>query len=282
MSELPISSIELAPELRVRRCGFGSAWLTGPGMFGPPPDRDAAIGVLRRAIDAGIQLVDTADCYGPEVIEHLVAETLHPYPSDLVISTKGGRFALGDNRWRADGRPEHLTQACEASLRRLRLETIDLYQLNAVDPAVPLEESVGALVELQQAGKIRCIGLCNVDVEQLARAQAVAGITSVQDRFDLLHRETEAVLDACDAAGVVFLPWSPPTATDDARTDHAWSQIAAAHGASPSQIALAWMLERSRVMLPLPGTADPTRFEQDLGALSLRLTPDEVQTLTAA
>lgn len=262
------------------RYGFGSAWLTGPGMFGPPPDRRAAIRVLRRAVDAGIQLVDTADCYGPETIEEVVAEALHPYRDGLIVATKGGRLALGDNRWRADGRPEHLRMACEASLRRLRLETIDLYQLNAVDPDVPVEESVGALIELRSAGKIRHIGVCNVDTDQLRRARAVTEITSVQDRYDLLHRENEPVLDACAAAGIRFLPWFPPEATAQPPPESNLARTAARLGVTPAQLALAWLLHRSPVTVPLPGTADPVRLQQDLEALSLRLDPADVHGLS--
>lgn len=268
-----------AEVVELPRYGFGSAWLTGPGMFGPPPDRRAAVRVLRRAVDAGIRLVDTADCYGPEVIEEIVAEALHPYRDGLIVSTKGGRIALGGSRWRADGRPEHLRRACEASLRRLRRETIDLYQLNAVDPDVPLEESVGALVELRSAGKIRHIGVCNVDTDQLLRARAAAEIASVQDRFDLLYRENEPVLDACAAAGIPFLPWFPPDATAEPPPESTLARTAARLGVSPAQLALAWLLHRSPVMVPLPGTADPVRFAQDLEALSLRLDPADVGAL---
>ncbi len=261
-------------------CGFGSAWLTGPGMFGPPPDRRAAAGVLRRAVDGGIRLVDTADCYGPEVIEELVAEALHPYRDGVIISTKGGRIALGDSRWLPAGKPEQLQAACEASLRRLGLETIELYQLNAVDPDVPVEESVGALVELRSAGKIRHIGVCNVDTDQLARARAVSDIASVQDRFDLLHRENEPVLEACAAAGIRFLPWFPPDATMQPPPGSTVARMAARLAITPAQLALAWLRHRSPVMVPLPGTPDPVRFEQDLEALSLALDADDLRALT--
>ena len=274
-----IGTIDLGERLAVRRLGFGGAWLTGPGTYGPPPDLDAARRIVRRAVDAGIQLVDTADCYGPETSERLIAEALHPYPEGVVVSTKGGRLALGDNRWRADGRPEHLRRACEGSLRRLRLEAIDLYQLNAVDPEVPLEESLGALVELRAAGKIREIGVCNVDVAKLERARAVTPIASVQDRYDLRDRENEAVLKACAEAGIAFLAWFPPADGLAAAPDSALARVAGAHGARPAQVALAWLIARSPTLVPLPGTTDPAAYERDLAALALALEPAEVEAL---
>jgi pyridoxine 4-dehydrogenase len=275
-----VGTIALGDGLRVRRLGFGGAWLTGPGTYGPPPELDAARRVLRRAVGVGIQLVDTADCYGPEISERLIAEALYPYPDDVVVSTKGGRLALGDNRWRPVGRPDHLRRACEASLRRLRLEAIDLYQLNAVDPEVPLEESLGALVELRAEGKVRAIGVCNVDVDQLVRARDVTRIASVQDRFDLLTRDNEPVLDACERDGIAFLPWFPPAPDLTAQPRSALERVARAHDARPAQVALAWLLARSPVALPLPGTPDPAAYEQDLAALELALDPVEVAALS--
>lgn len=275
-----IGTLTLGSSGPIRRCGFGTAWLTGPGTFGPPPDREAAISVLRRAADAGVQLFDTADCYGPAVIEELVAEALHPYSDDIVVSTKGGRFALGDNRWRADGRPEHLKAACEASLRRLRADSIALYQLNAVDPDVPLPESLGALVELRDAGKIREIGVCNVDEDELEVARTCAPIVSVQDRFDVLTREREAVLDACARNGIVFLPWFPPSTAENAPAGSALQRISTRRDVPASQVALAWLLARSPWVLPLPGSAEQKRYELDLAALDLELTDDEVAELT--
>lgn len=275
-----VGSVRIGPALSVRRVGFGGAWLTGPGTYGPPPDPDAARRVVRRAVDAGVQLVDTADCYGPEISENLVAAALFPYPDGVAVSTKGGRIALGDGRWRADGRPAHLRRACEGSLRRLRRETVDLYQLNAVDPAVPLEESLGALVELRDTGKIRHIGVCNVTVAQLDLARSVTPIASVQNRYDLLTRETDDVLDACTARGVAFLPWAPPANGLRAAPGSALDRVAAAHHASPAQVALAWVLRRSPVTVPLPGTWDPDWWEEDLGALDVRLTAAEADELT--
>ncbi len=236
---------------------------------------------MRCAVAEGVQLVDTADCYGPETSETLIAESLHPYPADLVISTKGGRRALGDNRWRADGRPEHLRAACVGSLRRLRLEAIDLYQLNAVDPEVPLEESLGALVELREEGKVRTIGVCNVSVAELEQAQAVTPIASVQDRFDVRTRDNEPVLDACARLGIAFLPWFPPWHGEAAAPGSPLEEISRRHAAQPAQIGLAWLLARAPVALPLPGADHPSVYETDLKALRIELTSDEVEELTA-
>jgi pyridoxine 4-dehydrogenase len=276
-----LGEVELTPGTRVRRPGFGGAWLTGPGTYGPPPDVDAARAVLRLALDAGVQLFDTADCYGPGVSETLIAEALYPYPQDVVVSTKGGRRALGGNRWEADGRPGHLRAACEGSLRRLRLADIHLYQLNAVDPDVPLEESVGALDELRTVGMLRHIGLCNVSTDQLRRAMAVTRICSVQNRYDLLSRDREDVLELCAREGVAFLPWFPPAHGLHAGPGSALAQVAAAHDATPAQVALAWLLRRADVVLPLPGTPVAEEWEEDLAALDLRLTTAEAARLTA-
>jgi pyridoxine 4-dehydrogenase len=274
-----IGTVAFSNKAVVRRVGFGGAWLTGPGTYGPPTDLDMARGILRHAVGRGIQLIDTADCYGPEISELLVAEALHPYPEDVLISTKGGRLALGNDRWRANGTPAHLVEACEGSLRRLRLETIDLYQLNALDPNVPLEESVGALVELQRLGKIRHIGLCNVDTKELSRAQAVAKIASVQDRYDLLNRFNDPVLEKCAQQQVAFMAWFPPSNELQARGDSALARVAAFHAARPSQIALAWLLTRAPIVVPLPGTVDPDWFEQDLAAFEIALSGNDLQDL---
>lgn len=247
----------------------------------PPPDLEAARATIGRAAAAGIQLFDTADYYGPEVSEGLIAEALHPYPEDVVVSTKGGRQALGGNRWRADGRPEHLRAACAGSLRRLRLETVDLYQLNAVDPQVPIEESLGALVELRGEGKICNIGVCNVDPAELERARAVTPIASVQDRYDILTRENDAVLDACDRDGIAFLPWFPPAPLEP-EPGSALATIAGDRGADPSQVGLAWLVARAPVTVPLPGTPDPAVYERMLAGLGIELEPDEIRSLSAA
>jgi aryl-alcohol dehydrogenase-like predicted oxidoreductase len=263
----------------VPRVGFGGAWLTGPGTFGPPADLGLARQVIRRAAAAGVRLFDTADSYGPQISEELIAAALHPYDEDIVISTKGGRHALGDNRWRADGRPEHLRAACEASLRRLRLEAIDLYQLNAVDPDVPIAESLGALLELRAAGKVRAIGICNVDVDQLEAALAVAPIASVQDRFDVRCRDHEPVLDACTRLEIPFLPWFPPWHDEAAPAASPLARVAERHGAKPAQVGLAWLLARSPLTVPLPGGTDPAAFEEDLEALAIELDPEEMREL---
>jgi len=276
-----IGEIALTPQRRVRRVGFGGVRLTGPGTYGPPPDLDAARRVVRLAAAAGIQLFDTADCYGPHVSETLIAEALHPYPEDVVVSTKGGRLALGDERWRADGRPEHLRSACEGSLRRLRLDAIDLYQLNAVDPAVPIEESLGALVDLRDAGSIRAIGVCNVTAGDLDRACAVAPIASVQNRYDIRTRDADPVLELCARRGIAFLPWFPVPNGMTAAPGSALERVSTVHGATPAQVAIAWLVRRAPVTVPLPGTSDPDWLAEDLGALELRLDDDEVAALTA-
>lgn len=276
-----VGTIELAPGLVVRRVGFGGAWLTGPGTYGPPPDPYAARTALRLAVDAGVQLVDTADCYGPEVSETLIGETLAPYPDGVVVSTKGGRIALGNNQWRADGRPEHLERACEGSLRRLRLERIDLYQLNAIDPQVPLTESLGALDDLRRDGKIRHVGICNVDVEQLGHALDVISIVSVQDRYDLTTRDNDPIVRECERRGIAFLSWFPPDNERSADSGSTLERVAAWHRASPAQIALAWLIQSSPATLPLPGTTRPDWIEEDLTGLRIRLDDDELRELAA-
>jgi pyridoxine 4-dehydrogenase len=276
-----VGTFALAPDLEVRRVGFGGAWLTGPGTYGPPKDWGAARDALRRAVDAGVQLVDTADSYGPEFSEYLIGETLAPYPDDIVVSTKGGRIALGNNRWQPNGRPEHLRKACEGSLRRLRLERIDLYQLNAIDPDVPLEDSLGALEDLREAGKIREIGICNVDVEQLDTALGVTQVVSVQDRYDLTTLTNQPVLHECERRGIAFLPWFPPDNERVALPGSALERIAENHQASPAQIALAWLVHSSAATIPLPGATNPAWIAQDLAALNIRLDQDELVELSA-
>lgn len=279
MDRPALGEIEIAAGLFVRRIGFGGAWLTGPGMYGPPENPDGARRNLRRAVEAGVQLIDTADCYGPEISERLVCDALRPYPADVAISTKGGRIALGDNIWRADGRPDHLRQACEASLGRLGVDTIDLYQLNAIDPEVAVEESLGALVELRDVGKIRAIGVCNVSVPEFDRVRRAAPVVSVQNRYDLLTRQNEEVLTACERENITFLPWFPPNNGLRAAPGSPLARVADAHGATPAQIALAWLSRHSPVILPLPGTATPEWWDEDLAALDLELTSSEVEDL---
>jgi pyridoxine 4-dehydrogenase len=272
-------TVSLGGDLQVRRLGFGAMRITGDGIWGPPADPEAAKSVLRRALDLGVNLIDTADSYGPEVSEDLIAESLHPYPGGLVIATKGGLTRPGPGEWEPDCRPEHLREACEGSLRRLRLERIDLYQLHTVDPNVPLEESVGALAELRDEGKIAHIGLSNVNVEQVARTREIVPIVSVQNRYSIGDRESEPVLDACERDGLAFIPWFP-LASGGLATEGAISRIAQAHEATPFQVAIAWLLARSPVMLPIPGTASVEHLEENVAAAGLRLEREEFEELS--
>lgn len=266
-------------DLEVRRLGFGAMRLCGPGIRGWPEDRENALRVLRRAVELGANLVDTADSYGPEVNELQVAEALHPY-EDLVIATKGG--LVRDDRpggWPADGRPEHLREACEGSLRRLRVERIDLYQLHRPDPKVPFEESVGELARLREEGKIRHVGLSNVGVEQLARAQEIVPVVSVQNRYNLADRHSEDVLEACEEQGIAFFPWWPLAVGDLAEPGGRLDTVARAHDATPAQVALAWLLARSPVVCPIPGTASLEHLEENMAAAKLEPAPEELAAL---
>lgn len=262
----------------VGRLGFGTMQLTGPGVWGAPPDRGEGLRLLRRAVDLGVEFFDTADAYGPYECELLVADALHPY-RDLVVATKGGLRRHGPGRWSKDGRPAHLKTACEESLRRLRVDCIELYQLHAVDPAVPLEESVGALEELRADGKIRRIGLCNVTSGELERALTVVPVVSVQNRFSVADRSAAAVLDRCEAQGIAFVAWAPLAKGYLARRSGRLSRTAAARGATPGQLALAWVLGRSPVTIPIPGTSSAAHLEENVGAAGLRLGADEVAAL---
>lgn len=270
--------LTIGGDLRVRRMGFGAMRLTGSGVWGEPADRGKALRVLRRALELGVNLIDTADSYGPDVSEQLIAEALHPYPEGLVIATKGGMVRPGPGRWEREGDPAHLRRACEGSLRRLRLERIDLYQLHAPDPSVPLERSLEALAELQREGKIRHIGVSNFDVEQLEAASRVVRVVSVQNRYNLGDRSSAEALRWCEARGLAFLPWRP-IGTDEIDTGPV-DAIAAAHGATRSQVALAWLLARSEVMLPIPGTSSVEHLEANVAAAALRLSAKEVERLT--
>ncbi|MGH3936439.1 MAG: aldo/keto reductase [Pseudonocardiaceae bacterium] len=269
----------LGGDLPVHRLGYGAMRITGGGIWGEPPDRDGAKAVLRRVLELGVNLIDTADSYGPDVSELLIADALHPYPADLVIATKAGLLRDGPNQWRPDCSPSHLREACEASLRRLRLERIDLYQLHTVDPQVPIEESVGALVELQRAGLVRHIGVCNVSADQLARARTVADVVSVQNRYNLTDRRSEDLVDACEREGLGFLPWFPLATGELAASGGPLDQIAQAHAATAAQVALAWLLARSPVMLPIPGTGSIEHLEENMGAARIHLTPDDLSAL---
>jgi pyridoxine 4-dehydrogenase len=266
----------------VRRLGFGAMRIVGAGVWGPPPDRDAAVAVVRRAVELGVNLIDTADSYGPHVSEQLIAEALHPYPDGLLVATKGGLERTGPGEWPRNAHPEHLRAACEGSLRDLRVDTIDLYQLHAPDPAVPYAESVGALKELQEEGKIRLVGVSNVSVEQLEQARSIVDVVTVQNRFNLTDRHSADVLAVCERDGLGFFPWFPLAAGDLARPGGLVAQIAAVHDATPGQVALAWLLAHSPVMLPIPGTGSVEHLEENVAAAQLELTEEEIGRLTDA
>jgi pyridoxine 4-dehydrogenase len=269
-------------DLEVRRLGFGAMRITGDGIWGPPDDPEAARALLRRVVELGVNLIDTADSYGPEVSENLIAEALHPYPDELVIATKGGLRRTGPGRWPRDARPERLKECCAGSLRRLRLERLDVYQLHAPDASVPLEDSLGALKELQDDGKIRHIGISNVSLEELERAREVVDVVTVQNRYSVVDRHSEDVLEACEDAGIGFIPWFPLATGDLAEPGGPLDEIARARGATPGQVALAWLLARSPVMLPIPGTSSPEHLEENLRAAELRLAEDELRRICEA
>lgn len=273
-------TITIGGDLQVNRMGFGAMRVTGRGVWGDPPDRKAAIALLRKVVERGVTLLDTADSYGPGTSESLIAEALHPYPQGVVIATKGGLVRPGPDRWDADCRPTYLRQACEASLKRLKRERIDLYQLHTVDDRVPLADSLGVLVELQQQGKIRHIGLSNVDLRELAQARKLTSIVSVQNRYSLGDRAHDAVVGRCAKDGLAFLPWYPLAAGALARRGGKLAEIAKRHQATPIQIALAWLLRRAPVMLPIPGTSSIAHFEENLAAAEIALTDAEMQALS--
>jgi pyridoxine 4-dehydrogenase len=277
-----VHTFKIGGDLEVRRLGFGAMRITGDGIWGPPDDPEEARRLLRRVVEVGVNLIDTADSYGPEVSENLIAEALHPYPDGLVIATKGGLRRSGPGQWPRDARPERLKECCEASLRRLRLERIDLYQLHSPDPRVPLEDSMGALKELQDEGKIRHVGVSNVSVEELERARAVFDVVTVQNRYSLIDRQSESVLEACERDGLGFIPWFPLAIGELARPGGPLEELARRHDAAPGQLALAWLLARSPVMLPIPGTASVEHLQENVAAQSIELQPDELELLEAA
>jgi pyridoxine 4-dehydrogenase len=273
-------TVTLGSDLTVNRMGFGAMRITGRGIWGPPSNHDSAIAVLRRAVELGVNFIDTADAYGPEVSENLIAEALSPYDS-VTIATKGGLLRDGPGRWRPDCSPEHLREACDASLRRLRVETIDVYQLHTVDRKVPYEESVQALADLQKAGKIRHVGLSNVDVAQLQRAQQIVDVVSVQNAYNVSDRESESVLEVCQERGIAFIPWYPLAAGDLAATS-VLDELARDHNASAAQMAIAWLLARSPVILPIPGTSSVAHLEENIGSASVHLSADEMARVEEA
>jgi aryl-alcohol dehydrogenase-like predicted oxidoreductase len=272
----------LGGDLTVHRLGFGSMQLTGPGVWGDPKDPDEAVRVLRRAVELGVDFIDTADSYGPVVAEQLIRKALHPYADELVIATKAGLTRSGPDDWRAVGRPEYLRQQCEMSLRNLGLERIGLFQLHRIDPKVPLAEQVGELRLLQQEGKIAHIGLSEVDMAQLEQAREIAEIVSVQNLYNLADRSAEELLDHAEKAGIAFIPWFPLATGALARPGGPLDELAGRHGASPSQLALAWLLRRSPVMLPIPGTSSVAHLEDNTAAALLELSDEEFAELTAA
>ena len=265
--------------LEVNRLGFGAMRLTGEGIWGEPENLEEAKAVLRRAVEIGITLIDTADSYGPDVSERLIGETLSPYPDDLVIATKGGLVRPGPGNWQTNGRPEHLREACEGSLRRLGLERIDLYQLHRIDPDVPAEESLGVLSEMRDEGKIRHVGLSEVGIEEIQQAQEIVPIVTVQNRYNLTDRGSEDVLDYCESEGIGFIPWFPLATGDLAKDGGPLDEISEEHEARPSQIALAWLLHRSPVILPIPGTSSVEHLDENAAAAGIELSDDEFEEL---
>ncbi len=277
-------TFQLGGDLPINRLGFGAMRITGEGIWGEPKNTDEARQVLRRLIDLGVNFIDTADSYGPEVSERIIGETLHPYPKDLVIATKGGLTRQGPNKWQPVGRPEYLQQQVEMSLRRLKLERIDLYQLHRIDAKVPVEESLGALVDLQKAGKIRHIGLSEVTQQELERAQKTARIVSIQNKYNLSDRskDTEQALNYCDKHQIAFIPWFPVAAGKLAATGGSLDSTARKHGATVAQLSLAWLLHRSSVILPIPGTSSVKHLEENVGAASVKLSAEEWKALENA
>jgi aryl-alcohol dehydrogenase-like predicted oxidoreductase len=281
LTDSAAGTLTIGEEIEVRRLGYGAMRITGKGVWGPPEDLDEAKAVLRRVAELGINLIDTADSYGPAVGEELIAEVLHPYEG-MTIATKGGLERTGPGKWPRNGHPDHLKQACEESLRRLRVEQIDIYQLHSPDDEVPYEESVGALKELQEEGKVRHVGISNVSLEQLELAREIVDVVSVQNRFNLGDRDSEDVLERCEELGLCFFPWFPLAAGDLAEPGGIAAEVADAHGATTGQIALAWLLHRSPVVLPIPGTSSVEHLEQNVAATAIELSDDEFERLSSA
>lgn len=267
-------------DLTVNRLGFGAMRITGKGIWGEPADPDEARAVLRRAVELGVNLIDTADSYGPDVSERLIGETLAPYPEDMVIATKAGLVRSGPGQWDPDGRPEHIREALEGSLSLLKLEAIDLYQLHRIDPKVPMEDQLGTMAELRDEGKVRHVGLSEVGVEEIEKARQIVPIATVQNRYNLTDRGHEDVLVYCEREGIGFVPWFPLATGDLARPGSPLDEIASSRGAAPGQIALSWLLHRSPVMLPIPGTSSVSHLEENIAAASIELTDEEFEELS--
>jgi pyridoxine 4-dehydrogenase len=270
-------TLDVGGDLTVNRLGFGAMRITGQGIWGDPPDHATALATLRKVVELGVNFIDTADSYGPHVSESLIAEALYPYPDDLVIATKGGYVRSGPNRWEPDGRPEHLREVCEGSLRRLRLEQIPLYQFHVPDPNVPIAESIGAIAELKAEGKIRHIGISNVDEAQLREAQQIASIVSVQNRYNAADRKSQSIIDLCEQEQLVFLPWAP---VQDGGKNPAVAKAASQHGITAHQVILAWLLASSPQILPIPGTGSPEHAADNIAAAGVELTPDEIAAIS--
>ncbi|MGH8211099.1 MAG: aldo/keto reductase [Steroidobacteraceae bacterium] len=287
MSSTPDASaagqVTLGGDLTVNRLGFGAMRITGPGIWGPPADVPMAVRVVQRAVRLGVNFIDTADSYGPESSEDLIAQALYPYPANLVIATKGGLVRPGPEAWHRNGQPKHLRTACEGSLRRLRRDRIDLYQFHAPDPRVPLGDSIGELVRLQREGKIRHIGICNVSLDELKQAERLTPIVSVQNRFNLEERRSNDLVEYCAKKSMAFIPWAP---LDSGRHTHqsgsvrALVRVADRHKVTLGEVAIAWLLNRSETMLPIPGTGSVKHVEENIGAASIRLTPEDMRELS--
>jgi aryl-alcohol dehydrogenase-like predicted oxidoreductase len=282
MSASASGTFLLGGDLPIHRLGYGAMRITGPGIWDEPRDVEGAKALLRRLPELGVNFIDTADSYGPEVSERLIQEALHPYSEGMVVATKGGLTRQGPDRWLVVGRPEYLRQCLEMSLRRLKVDTIDLYQLHRIDPQVPADEQFGVLAEMQKEGKIRHLGLSEVSVEEIEAAGKHFKVTSVQNLYNLANRQSEAVLQYCEANGIGFIPWFPVAAGDLARPGGLLDEASKRHGATVAQLALAWLLRRSPVMLPIPGTSSIAHLEENVGAAGVQLTDEEFEALSAA
>jgi len=276
---MPDDTFLIGGDLEVFRLGFGAMRITGPGVWGEPEDPAAIRELLRHVLERDVNLIDTADSYGPDVSENLIAEALRPYPENLVIATKGGFERPGPGRWEPNGRPDRLKRCCEASLMRLKLERIDLYQFHTVDPKVPIEDSMGALAELKDEGKIRHVGVSNVNLEDLERAQEIVPVVSVQNQYNVANRASEDVLRCCTENGIAFMPYFPLAVGELAESGTALAEIAESHGATPAQVALAWLLQHAPVTLPIPGTSKIAHFDENREAAELELEEDELEAL---